>query len=182
VRPAQGNADFGHDQQVTIHRPSTHVGAAATRLITLRGSSGSGKSTVAAAVRAARPTGTVAIIGQDVIRRQIVGTGGDQGDHPIALIDLIARELLDRGMDVIIEGIMNASRYANSLMKLVQDHRGVSRSYIWNLSFEETLRRHATKPVAHEFGEAEMRLWWRGFQRGRSRRPIHASKCCGRLM
>ena len=140
------------------------VGAVSTRLITLRGSSGSGKSTVAAAICAARPAGSVAIIGQDVIRRQILGTGEDRGGHPVALIELMARQLLDRGLDVIIEGILNAAWYAEMLVQLVADHRGVSRSYIWNLPFEETVRRHATKPVASEFGEAEMRQWWRGFQ------------------
>lgn len=106
----------------------------------------------------------MAIIGQDVIRREILGTGEDQGGHPIALIDLVARSLLDRGIDVIIEGILNAAWYTDTLVQLVADHRGVSRSYIWNLPFDETVRRHATKPVAAEFGEAEMRQWWRGFQ------------------
>jgi predicted kinase len=117
------------------------VGLTSTRLITFRGSSGSGKSTIAAAVRAARPAGTVAIVGQDVIRRQILGTGEDKGGHPIGVIDLIARHLLDHGVDVIIEGILNADWYADMLVRLTKNHRGVSRSYIWNLPFEETVRR-----------------------------------------
>lgn len=140
------------------------VGSSSTRLITLRGNSGSGKSAVAAAVRAARPVGTVAILGQDVIRRDILGTGEDAGGHPIGLIDLAARYLLERGFDVIIEGILNAKWYSQALPRLVADHRGVSRSYIYDLSFEETLRRHSTKPVATAFGEAEMRQWYRGLQ------------------
>jgi hypothetical protein len=40
----------------------------------------------------------------------------------------------------------------------------VSRSYIYDLSFEETVRRHSTKPVAAAFGEAEMRQWYHGLQ------------------
>ncbi|WP_152364423.1 AAA family ATPase [Microlunatus speluncae] len=142
----------------------SNVGDGSTRLITLRGGSGSGKSVVAAEIRAARPAGSVAIIGQDVIRREILSSGEDAGGHPIALIDLMARHLLDRGLDVIIEGILNADWYAETLTRLIADHRGVGRSYVWNLTFEETLRRHATKPVANAFGEAEMRTWWRGFQ------------------
>ncbi|WP_371401027.1 kinase [Kribbella sp. NBC_00662] len=140
------------------------VGSSSTRLITLRGNSGSGKSAVAAAVRAARPVGTVAILGQDVIRRDILGIGEDAGGHPIGLIDLAARYLLERGFDVIIEGILNARWYSQALPRLVADHRGVSRTYIYDLSFEETLRRHSTKPVATAFGEAEMRQWYRGLQ------------------
>lgn len=119
---------------------------------------------MAAAVRAARPVGSVAIIGQDVIRRSILGAGEDQGGHPIRLTDLIARDLLDNGVDVVIEGILNAVWYTDMLLQLVSDHRGVSRSYIWDLPFDETVRRHATKPIATEFGEAELRAWWRGFQ------------------
>ncbi|MFD7156460.1 kinase [Kribbella sp. NPDC059898] len=140
------------------------VGTSSTRLITLRGNSGSGKSAVAAAIRAARPTGTVAILGQDVVRRDILGTGDDAGGHPIGLIDLAGRYLLGRGFDVIIEGILNAKWYSEALPRLVADHRGVSRSYIYDLTFEETVRRHSTKPVATAFGEAELRQWYRGLQ------------------
>ncbi len=132
--------------------------------MTFRGSSGSGKSTIAAAIRAARPTGSVAVIGQDVIRRQILGTGDDRGGYPVTLIELMVRHLLDRGLDVIIEGILNADWYRHMLLQLVDDHRGVSCSYVWDLPFEETVRRHATKPVATAFGEAELRAWWRGYQ------------------
>ncbi|HVX46257.1 MAG TPA: AAA family ATPase [Mycobacteriales bacterium] len=139
------------------------IGSSSTRLITLRGNSGSGKSTVAAAIRAARPDGTVAILGQDVIRRQIIGTGSDAEGHPVGLIDLAARYLLGRGLDVIIEGLLRADWYSETLVQLVADHRGVSRSYIYDLPFEETLRRHATKTVANVFGEDDMRKWWRGF-------------------
>lgn len=71
---------------------------------------------MAAAVRAARPVGSVAIIGQDVIRRSILGTGEDQGGHPIRLTDLIARDLLDHGVDVVIEGILNAAWYTDMLL------------------------------------------------------------------
>jgi hypothetical protein len=139
------------------------VGSSSTRLITLRGNSGSGKSAVAVAVRAVRPPGTVAILGQDVIRREILGVPGDAGGHPIGLIDLAARYLLGRGFDVIIEGVLQPDWYTESLLRLVADHRGVSRCYLYDLPFEETVRRHATRPLADAFGEEAMRQWWRGF-------------------
>lgn len=34
-------------------------------------------------------------------------------------------------------------------------------AYYFDISFEETLRRHQTKPNCHSFGEKEMRRWWR---------------------
>ncbi len=35
-----------------------------------------------------------------------------------------------------------------------------SHVFYLNTSFEETLRRHTTKPNAHEFGENEMKNWY----------------------
>ena len=34
-------------------------------------------------------------------------------------------------------------------------------AYYFDLPFEETLRRHQTKPNRAEFGEKELRDWWR---------------------
>lgn len=133
------------------------VGSPSTRLIVIRGSSGSGKSSVAAAIRAARPERTVALVGQDVMRREVLGTGDDRDGHATAFIDLTTRFALSRGFDVVLEGILNADWYSETLLQLVDDHRGTSRCYLYDLSFEETVRRHASKPVANSFGEAEMR-------------------------
>ncbi len=140
----------------------TTVGSADTKLVILRGNSGSGKTTIALRLRALVPD--LAIVSQDVVRREILGTR-DVADNPsIGLIDLVARYALDRGRHVVVEGILNAPRYGAMLRSLVADHRGVSRAYVMDVPFEETLRRHATKAKADEFGEAEMRAWWHGLQ------------------
>ena len=139
------------------------VGSATSRLVILRGNSGSGKSAVAAALRAARPNRTLTVVGQDHIRRTILGTGDDLGITAIGLTDLIARYALQNGFDVVVEGILNASRYGDMLNALRRDHRGVTRPYVYDLTFEETLRRHATKGI-DGFGAEEMQSWWRGFQ------------------
>ena len=34
-------------------------------------------------------------------------------------------------------------------------------AYYFDLTFEETLKRHLTRSKCHEFGEEEMRRWWR---------------------
>ena len=140
------------------------VGSPSSRLIVIRGSSGSGKSSVAAAIRASRPDRTVAVVGQDVMRREVLGTGDDLAGHATGLIDLTTRYALSRGFDVILEGVLNADWYSETLLRLVDDHRGTSRCYLYDLPFEETVRRHASKTVADSFGEAEMRKWWRGCQ------------------
>ncbi len=98
------------------------TGSPQTRLVILRGNSGSGKSSVARALQRRRGRGHLAVVSQDVVRREVLG-------------------------------------------QLVRDHHGLTRAYFWDLPFEETLRRHATKDKADEFGEAEMREWWYGAAR-----------------
>jgi hypothetical protein len=63
-----------------------------------------------------------------------------------------------------VEGILNAKWYGRALYRLAQDHAGVTHSYIYDLPFEETVRRHSTKAVADRFGKPEMREWWYGLQ------------------
>ena len=56
---------------------------------------------------------------------------------------------------------MRRDVYSNKLTELMVNFNGVVHVYYFDIPFDETLRRHATKPNAHEFGEAEMRQWWR---------------------
>jgi len=62
---------------------------------------------------------------------------------------------------VIMEGILYSDIYAAMLMQLLADHRGINRCYRYQLDFDETVRRHATKPQASEYGPDTMRDWWR---------------------
>ena len=34
-------------------------------------------------------------------------------------------------------------------------------AYYFDITFEDTLKRHMTKPNYNEFGEEEMRRWWK---------------------
>lgn len=135
------------------------VGSESTRLIIIRGNSGSGKSSLAAAIRAARPRG-VAIIGQDQLRREILHVRDYPGSPAAEYVDLSARFALDHGLHAVVEGIFHEEVYGALFGQLLDDHAGVSRCYRYEVSFEETLRRHLTRPQAREFGEADMRRWW----------------------
>ncbi len=64
---------------------------------------------------------------------------------------------------VIIRGNSGSGKSALAA-RIRADHRGSSHCYLYDLTFDETLRRYATRPVAEAFGEQEMRQWWRGFQ------------------
>lgn len=138
------------------------AGTPDTRLILLRGNSGSGKTTLARALQKRRGRDQMAVISQDVVRREVLMANDLPGNPAIALIDLMARYSLDQGLSVIVEGILHPDRYGDMLTRLARDHDGWTLPYFWDLPFDETLRRHATKPKASEFGEAEMRQWWYG--------------------
>ncbi len=63
--------------------------------------------------------------------------------------------------NVILEGILYADWYRELFESVKSAFE--SRVYAWyfDIPFEETLARHKTKPNALEFGETEMRRWWR---------------------
>lgn len=138
------------------------TGSSSTRLIVLRGNSGSGKSALAAAIRGARPRG-VAIVGLDHVRRELLHVPDEPGALSVEFVDLAARFALDRGLHVVVEGILHEEIYGDVLRLLVAEHRGASRCYRYDLTFEETLRRHLSKGgrIVEEVDEATLRSWWR---------------------
>lgn len=143
---------------------STIVGSEASRLIIIRGNSGSGKSSLAKAIRAARPRG-VAIIGQDILRREILHVRDHPGALSVPYIDMSARFALDHGLHVIVEGILYSEIYGSMLARLRADHRDVTRSYCYELELDETLRRHRNKPLANEVTEEVVASWYRSVDR-----------------
>ncbi|MFH7339755.1 AAA family ATPase [Streptomyces sp. KHY 26] len=131
-----------------------------TRLIVLRGNSASGKSSVAAGLRDRFGRG-LALVGQDNLRRTVLRERDRPGAANIGLIELTARYALDAGYHVVVEGILNADHYGAMLARLRADHRGPTYGYYLDVPFEETLARHATKPIAGDVGEERLREWYR---------------------
>ncbi|MET8848531.1 AAA family ATPase [Amycolatopsis sp. NPDC004625] len=125
----------------------------------LRGPSGAGKTTVATTVRARLGRG-VALVQQDVLRRVILREHDVAGGLNIALIATVCRFSLDAGYHVILEGILTAARYGPMLRQLAADHRGRTSFFYLDVPFDETVRRHATRPQAGEFTPADMRGWY----------------------
>jgi hypothetical protein len=103
----------------------------------------------------------VALVGQDNLRRIVLRERDRPGAANIGLIDLTARYALDAGYHVVVEGILYADHYGEMLTRLRADHRGPTHAYYLHVPFEQTLVRHATKPIAQEVGEAQLREWYR---------------------
>jgi predicted kinase len=130
------------------------------KIIILRGNSGSGKTTIAKLLQRHLGHGTM-LISQDVIRRDVLYVRDDPQTQAIGLlIELVKYGRLNCDI-VILEGILYADWY-QELFVCVQNEYGPNiYGYYFDVPFEETLLRHYTKPNANEFGETEMRRWWR---------------------
>lgn len=135
------------------------IGDETTRLVVLRGNSGSGKSTTAQEVRRRLGRG-VAWIEQDYLRRILLREHDLPGAANIGLIDQTVRYALGNGYHVILEGILYNPTYGAMLRRLIDDHAGVTGVYYFRLSFDETLERHATRPLAKTVTPEQLREWY----------------------
>ena len=129
-------------------------------LIILRGNSGCGKTSTARLLQRQLGDGTM-LVSQDVVRREILRVKDSEGNPAIQLIYDLCMYGNNVGYTVILEGILSNKKYGAMLRRLLDDFQGEKLIYYFDVSFEETVRRHATKPNAHEFGESEMRQWWK---------------------
>ncbi|MFG3293457.1 M15 family metallopeptidase [Streptomyces sp. NPDC048179] len=142
---------------------ATAAGRPDTRLVVIRGNSASGKSSVAQRLRDHHGRG-VAIVGQDVIRRNVLREHDTTGGANIALLGKIARAALNAGFHVVLEGILYADRYSHMITSLVRDHRGVSACYYLDVPLEATLARHASKADAAylaQVTDSHLSSWYR---------------------
>ncbi|MFH9612899.1 AAA family ATPase [Streptomyces pratensis] len=142
---------------------ATPAGRVDTRLVVIRGNSASGKSSVAQGLRDRYGRG-VAIVGQDVIRRNVLREHDTARGANIALLGRIARDALDAGFHVVLEGILYADRYGHMIASLVRDHCGVSSCYYLDVPLETTLARHASKADAaylDQVTDTHLTAWYR---------------------
>ena len=130
-----------------------------SKLVIIRGNSGSGKTTVAKGLQKKLGHGTM-LISQDVVRREMLYV--KDGEKP--KVEELLFQLVMYGKNncdvVILEGILNSKWYNNLFERLLNEFENNIFAYYFDIPFEETLERHKQKPNAHEFGEAEMREWW----------------------
>ena len=129
-------------------------------LIILRGNSGCGKTSTARLLQCQLGYGTM-LVSQDMVRREMLRVKDSESNPAIQLIYDLCMYRNNVGYTVILEGILSNKKYGEMLHGLLNDLQGDKLVYYFDVSFAETVRRHATKPNAHEFGESEMRQWWK---------------------
>ena len=130
------------------------------KLIILRGNSGSGKSSAARELQRKFGRGTL-MIPQDTVRREMLWARDEVGTKALPLLT----ELLEYGKKncavTILEGILYSDYYRPLFQRAIEEYGSNIYAYYYDLSFEETVRRHGTKPNRFSFGEEDMRRWWR---------------------
>lgn len=128
-------------------------------LIILRGNSGSGKSSVAKELQKRIGRNTL-MVPQDTVRRDMLRARDGKDTAALPLLTSLL-EYGNRHCEyVILEGILKAEWYMPLFEAAVKVFGNRIFAYYYDISFEETLKRHETKDKRSEFGEAEMRLWW----------------------
>ena len=130
-----------------------------SKLIIIRGNSGSGKTTTAKSLQKHFGQGTL-LVSQDVVRRDMLKAPDREGNLSIDLMRQIAEYGKGKCELVIVEGILNKDRYGKMLKGLIDFFEHKALVYYFNLSFEETVNRHNTRDKRLAFGVDALRDWW----------------------
>lgn len=129
------------------------------KLIVLRGNSGSGKTTTAKELQKRLGQNTM-LVSQDVVRRDMLMVKDGENTEALPLLKMLLKYGYLNSEVVILEGILCAKWYRSLFESANQLYGGNVYAYYFDLPFEETLKRHKTKPNRHEFGEEALREWW----------------------
>ncbi|MFI6956489.1 GNAT family N-acetyltransferase [Nocardia sp. NPDC050408] len=133
------------------------------RLVVIRGNSGSGKTTVARQLQRRFDRGRCLVIGQDVVRREFLRESDVTGGYNIDLLRDIATLGLERGLTVVVEGILTARRYGTMLAQLAATAERAC-FYAFDLTFADTVQRHSGRRAkTAEFDRDDMRHWYHGW-------------------
>lgn len=128
------------------------------KIIIIRGNSGSGKTTVAKELCKKLGNRDVMLISQDVIRREILHVKDGANNKSIDLFIMMTEYGKNNSKCVILEGIFNSVWY-KPLFDYINKSFVYIYSYYYDISFEETVRRHNTKWNV-DFNTDDMKRWW----------------------
>ena len=130
-----------------------------TKLIILRGPSGAGKSTIAKKLRESSSR-KIATVEQDMFRHSILHDQDGARELSATMMKDAILSALGNGYDVIADGIFNLTYSKKMLDEIFENHKNNNFIYFFNISFDETVRRHAQRDKKNDFGAEEMRKWY----------------------
>jgi adenylate kinase family enzyme len=138
-----------------------------TKLVVLRGPSGSGKTTVSKLLFE-KAADRVALIEQYHYRFIFKPAGGGSKLNSATIHKMITNDVLvalEDGYNVILEGILGVKSYDKILDEIFSKHSGENYIYYFDISFDETVRRHATRKS--DFGVEDMKEWYAAAHRSK---------------
>ena len=131
------------------------------KLIILRGNSGSGKTSAAKILQQKFGSNTM-LLSHDMIRMEVLHVWGKEGlEKSLPLMIQLLKYGRHHSDITILEGILSSKDYFPLFETAVAEYGQEIFAYYYDLPFEETLLRHSTKPNRNDFGEADMRRWWK---------------------
>ena len=140
------------------------------KIITLRGNSGSGKSTVAKILQKKLGnyvdgmqevySGTF-LVSQDYVRREMLMVKDRPNNQAVDLLINLVTYGNQNCEYTILDGILYKEVYGNLFALIKKLYDGQIFAYYFDLPFEETFLRHRHKPISNEIGEHQLKNWWR---------------------
>lgn len=125
-----------------------------SKIIIIRGNSGSGKTHLANALNVHLDQQTL-MLHQDSLKREFLSTHETPGHLTPSLINANIDWACDHNLDVILEGILDYKHY-QAVFDHIQ-HLSVIAVYL-NQTFEQTLAKNALKEVP--FSSKQLADWW----------------------
>lgn len=131
-----------------------------SKLIILRGNSGSGKTSVAKALQRRFGRNTM-VISQDTVRREMLWAKDGEGTKAVPLLICLLKYGRRNSEITILEGILHSEFYMSVFEAAIGEYGSDIFAYYYDLPFEETLLRHSMRQSKFDFGEEHMRKWWK---------------------
>ncbi|MET0779747.1 MAG: hypothetical protein ABWY71_02840, partial [Candidatus Saccharimonadales bacterium] len=97
-----------------------------------------------------------ALVEQDYYRHVMFNNLDSDLEAPRYVMFAGVLAALEHGYDVILEGFMGMGKYKTYFDELLAQHPANNHFFYFDVSFEETLRRHKTRPKSETFSEPEM--------------------------
>lgn len=129
------------------------------KLIIIRGNSGSGKTTLAKALQHHYGRRTL-VVSQDQVRRDMLFEHMTPNNLSIDLMKRIVLYGFSHGLTIILEGFLEKYVHEDMLYELKDMFNGKVVCCYYDISFEETVKRHQTRAKRHDFTQHDMKRWW----------------------
>jgi adenylate kinase family enzyme len=129
------------------------------KLIILRGPSAAGKSTIAKQLQGKYKN--IAVFEQDHFNQHLF-RAQDREETSAARHEIVKQSViiaLAHGHDVILEGFY-AGSWKQTISEFLEIHPEDNYIFYFDISFEETVKRHSSRSKVDDFGPESMKKWY----------------------